>query len=310
MKQPPAEGRATETVRTDVPDLDLLDAREFSRLSVLELDSVRDALSAVEDDIATAINLVHSSLSQGGRLIYVGAGTPGRIGLLDASECPPTFGTEPDTVIALIAGGLDAVAAAVEGAEDDSSAGAADLDATAVGPLDTVVGISASGETPYVRGALERATARGAMTIAVVSSYGSTLAGLAQHSIEAVVGPEIVAGSTRLKAGTAQKVILNAISTGSMVRLGYVYGPWMVGVQPTNTKLRRRAQRMVEVIAGVQAEEAHAVLVGAGWNVRIAVLQLILNTDVTSASRILQEHNGRVRAALAAEAPSPAQGKA
>lgn len=310
MEQSSADRRTTELVRGDVPDLDLIDAREFSRLSVRELDAVHKALESAEDQIAGAIDLAHASLASGGRLIYVGAGTPGRIGLLDASECPPTFGTDPDVVLAIIAGGPDAISAAVEGAEDDAEAGAADVDGARVGHRDTVVGISASGETPYVRGALERAATLGASTVAVVSTAHSTLARVAQHAVEAVVGPEIVAGSTRLKAGTAQKVVLNAISTGSMVRLGYVYGRWMVGVQPKNAKLRARAQRMVETIAGVNSDEAEAALVGADWNVRIAVLQLVLNTDVISAERILRENDGRMRAALAAEPTTPAHGKA
>ncbi len=238
----------TESPDPAAAELDRLDTPAvLSLLSAGNFQAAR-AVEAVLPEIARAVDAVAERMARGGRLIYLGAGTSGRLGVLDASECPPTFSTPPGRVVGLIAGGEPALTRAVEDAEDDAAAGAADIARLQVTEADSVVGISASGRAPYALGGLAEARRRGALTIALACDSPSPLADTTELSIVPLTGPELIAGSTRLKAGTAQKLALNMLSSAVMIRLGKVYGPWMVDLQPANAKLRARARRMVATI--------------------------------------------------------------
>jgi N-acetylmuramic acid 6-phosphate etherase len=243
-----------------------------------------------------AIDAVAERLRRGGRLVYVGAGTPGRMGVLDAAECPPTFNT--DRVVGVMAGSTAALEASREGAEDDAAAGAADLAALAVSADDAVVGTAASGRTPYTIGAVRHAAQVGAVTIGISSNPDAELSRWVDHPIELVTGPEIIAGSTRLKAGTAQKVVLNLISTIAMVRLGKTFGNLMVDVRATNAKLRDRARRIVADATGAKGDIAAAALETAGGDVKVAIVTLLTGADATEAAARLGAHHGVVRAAV------------
>jgi N-acetylmuramic acid 6-phosphate etherase len=248
--------------------------------------------------IARAVDAIVRSLKCGGKLFYVGAGTSGRLAILDAAECPPTFGTRPEMVRALIAGGARAIRGAVEGAEDSAANGARDLVAAGLAKGDIVVGIAASGSTPYVLGALEFARRRGAVTIGLTSNPKSALAHAAKIAIVPETGAEVIAGSTRLKAGTAQKMVLNLLSTASMVRLGRVYENWMVYVALTNQKLRRRGARILEEAAGVSVSAAEHALRQTGHDLPAALVMLKSGTSVRSAKRALSNSGGNVRNAI------------
>lgn len=291
---------ATEAVRTDLADLDRRPTVELVRTLVAAQSAAQKAVLAAAPALTAAVDAIASRLAQGGHLFYVGAGTSGRLAILDASECPPTFNTPPDLVVALIAGGPSAVTAAIEGAEDSADAGAADLRARDLKPGDAVVGIAASGRTPYVAGALRYARGLGSYTTAIVNNPGSVLAGLADDAIELLTGPEVVAGSTRLCAGTAQKIALNTLSTAVMVRLGKTFGPYMVDVRASNAKLRRRALRMVQQITGADEQASAAALTATQDQVKPAVVMLLGNCNVSEAKRRLDQAQGRVREALAA----------
>lgn len=260
--------------------------------------AVPDAVASAAEPIARAIDGIAARMRTGGRLIYVGAGTPGRLGILDASECPPTFGTDPDLVVGVIAGGDRAVRSAVENAEDDTGAARRDLAELALTDRDSVVGISASGRTPYVVAAIDYAHSLGALTIGVASNRGAVLSANADIGIEAVVGPEFVAGSTRLKAGTAQKLVLNMLSTLTMIKLGKTFGTVMVDLQATNAKLRARSERTVMEVTGVDADEASAALERAGGSVKLAVLITLGDLGPADARAALDEAGGNLRAAL------------
>ncbi len=254
-----------------------LDRMDVGQLAHVMNDADRGVPKAVEralPQIIPAIEAISERFASGGRIIYVGAGTSGRLGVLDASECPPTFNTHPDQVLGLIAGGDTALRSAMEGAEDNPEQGAADLAAVEVGPLDAVIGIASSGRTPYVIGALRHARSVGALTVALSCNADAEISAVAEHGIEVVVGPEVVAGSTRLRSGTAQKMVLNMISTITMVRAGKVMGNRMVDLRATNEKLRIRAVRMVSELAEVAEETASAALETADWRVKDAVLAL------------------------------------
>ncbi len=257
-----------------------------------------DALAAARPALVRAVGLATAALEAGGRILYVGAGTPGRIAAMDAAECPPTFGVDPDRVVAVTAGGDSAARRAVEGAEDDAEAGRTDV--LALGPTsdDVVVGIAASGRTPYVVAALTAAREAGAATVAVVNNPGTPAAAAADVAVEVLTGPETLSGSTRLKAGSAQKVVLNVISTAAMVGTGHAYGPWMVDVDPTNEKLRRRARRILREATGVTDEVAAAALEAAGWRTKTALVALLGGVDAGTAATLLATHRGRVRLAL------------
>jgi N-acetylmuramic acid 6-phosphate etherase len=265
-------------------------------LRVMNADDAKVAIAVQRalPDIARAVDAIVRCLRRGGRLIYVGAGTSGRLGVLDAAECVPTFGTDPSTVRGVIAGGSAALTTAIEGAEDDAGAGARDVRALAVCEHDTVVGLAASGRTPYVLGALEAARQAGATTVAVACNAPSPLLDAAQIAIAVLVGPEIVAGSTRLKAGTAQKMVLNMLSTASMIRLGKVYGNLMVDVRVTNAKLATRARRLVARIGGVDEETARRLLAEAEQGVKPAIVMARLGVTAEEARHMLDAAEGRL----------------
>nr|WP_232005318.1 N-acetylmuramic acid 6-phosphate etherase [Mycobacterium sp. 852002-53434_SCH5985345] len=281
---------ATEAVRPGLHDLDARPIGEVVALLVAAEGEAHAAVAAAVPRIAAAAEAIAARLEHGGRLIYTGAGTPGRLGVLDAAECAPTFDT--DLVRGVIAGGPAALTKAIEGAEDAfEPTDLADLTAA-----DALVGITASGRTPYVLGALEHARAAGALTVAIVNNPGG--AASADVVIELLTGPEVLAGSTRLTAGTAQKVVLNALSTSVMIALGKAYGPRMVDVRPTSAKLRRRAVRIVRDAAGVDEENAAAALAAAGGHAKTAIVALLAGVDAAEAAARLDRARGRVRDAL------------
>jgi N-acetylmuramic acid 6-phosphate etherase len=288
----------TERVNDASLEIDRLDAIDLVRLMNAEDARVAGAVQAVLPAIAEAVEGIACRLQQGGRLIYVGAGTSGRLGVLDAAECPPTFSTPADMVIGIIAGGNEALTRAVEEIEDRQESGQQDLKAVSVGPDDTVVGIAASGRTPYVLGALRYARSCGAFTVAVTCNAGSPLAAAAEVAIEPIVGPEVIAGSTRLKAGTATKMVLNMLSTGAMVLLGKTYGNLMVDLRPTNAKLRARTMRIVQRITGLDADEAAHLLSLAGGETKTAMVAGLAAIPVEEARRRLHASGGSVREAI------------
>jgi N-acetylmuramic acid 6-phosphate etherase len=270
-------------------DLDLRSTRALVKLMNAEDATVPAAVSAASTEITALIDAIVARLGRGGRLVYAGAGSSGRLAALDAAECGPTFS----------AGGLVlAVAAERQADEDDAAAGASAIVALDASPADAVVGISASGRSPYVRGALEAARAAGALTGCVVGVHGSELAAIAQHEVAVPVGAEVLAGSTRLKAGTAQKLVLNMISTISMIRLGRTYGNLMVGLDPANEKLRARARSIVAQATGAANGEVEHALEAAGGDARVAIVSLVTGLDAAAARARLDESGGVVRRAL------------
>ena len=288
----------TEEVRPELDDLDLLSAAELVSLMAADSRRASEAVAAAAPAITSAVALVCQQLRAGGRLIYVGAGTAGRLAVLDAAELGPTFSVPDGVAEALIAGGDVALRYAVEGAEDDRAAGAAAVGSLELGQHDVVIGVSASGRTPYVLGALERARASGAATIGLACNRATPLAAAADLVIEVVVGGEVIAGSSRLNAGTAQKITLNTISTSVMVLLGKTYGNLMVDVRATNTKLRDRAVRIVQAVTGVSLERAVEALETAGWNTKLASLVAATDMDLATAASALEVAGGRLRQAL------------
>ncbi|MFI9584448.1 N-acetylmuramic acid 6-phosphate etherase [Streptomyces sp. NPDC052236] len=288
----------TEAFRPDLAEIDRLPTLEIAQIMNGEDKTVPAAVAGQLPRIAAAIDATAERMSRGGRLIYAGAGTAGRLGVLDASECPPTFNTDPAEVIGLIAGGPSAMVKAVEGAEDSKELAAADLDALRLTAQDTVVGISASGRTPYAIGAVEHARSRGALTIGLSCNAASPLGAAADHGIEVVVGPELLTGSTRLKAGTAQKLVLNMISTITMIRLGKTYGNLMVDLRTSNEKLRARSRRIVALATGASDEEIERALTATDGEVKNAILTILGSVDGATAARLLAESQGHLRAAL------------
>ncbi|MGW2669053.1 N-acetylmuramic acid 6-phosphate etherase [Streptomyces sp. NPDC001272] len=290
----------TEAFRPELAEIDRLPTLEVVRLMNAEDATVPAAVAAQLEPIAAAVDAIAGRMARGGRLIYAGAGTAGRLGVLDASECPPTFDTDPAQVVGLIAGGPGAMVTAVEGAEDSPELAAEDLTALALTREDTVVGVSASGRTPYAIGAVAFARTRGALTVGLSCNAGSALAAAAEHGIEVVTGPELLTGSTRLKAGTAQKLVLNLISTVTMIRLGKTYGNLMVDVRATNEKLRARSRRIVALATGAPDAEIEAALTATGGEVKDAVLVLLGGVDAPTATALLTAARGHLREALAA----------
>jgi N-acetylmuramic acid 6-phosphate etherase len=289
---------ATEARNPATENLDALSTTDLVR-ALNVADSA--AVAAVERElprIAAAIDAIAARLEAGGRLFYLGAGTSGRLGVLDASECPPTYNTPPEMVQGIIAGGDASLRRSVERAEDDESQGRTDLEQHNFSAKDVLVGIAASGRTPYVLGGVKYARELGALTIGLSCVPESRLAQAAELQITPATGPEVVTGSTRMKAGTATKLVLNMLSTGSLVRLGYVYGNLMVNVQPTNTKLRDRAARIIATVTGVDATTAAALLDQAG-SVKTAIVMHQLSLDREAAEARLTLARGRLRAALA-----------
>jgi len=292
-------GLSTEQADTARGDLDLLPTLDLVRAMNAEDRRVPDAVAAQADRIAEAVDGITERFRRGGRLIYLGAGTAGRVGVLDASECPPTFGTDPDMVVGLIAGGEVAIRNAVENAEDDDSAAAESLRALGLGADDTVVGISASGRTPYVLGGLAYAREVGAFTVAIAANADSAIGAAADVPIEVVVGPEFVTGSTRLKAGTAQKLVVNMLSTLSMIRLGKTYRGVMVDLQATNEKLRARSVRTLIQLTGAAQDDAVRALGEAGGSVKLALLMLFTGASAEAAAPALSAAGGVLRDAIA-----------
>ncbi len=280
--------------------IDTLSPSEIVRLMNSEDARVVEAVGAEADSIARAIEWAADRLGRGGRLIYAGAGTSGRLGVLDAAECPPTFSTPPEMVVGLIAGGPSAFTRAIEGAEDDPDRGAADIDERNVGPDDLVVGIATSGRTPYVIGAVRAARRRGAATVGIACNRPSLLGAEVDIEIALLVGPEIIAGSTRLKAGTATKMVLNMISTGAMVRIGKTLGNRMVDMKSSNEKLRIRARRMLRELAGIDDDKAREILERCGGQLKPALVVAMAGVGRDEAQALLDAHSGQVRAAVAA----------
>ena len=289
------DGLPTEGRLPDAANLDQLTTAAQVALMAQQDRHAVDAVAAVGDDIGEVVDVVVDRLSGGGRLIYVGAGTSGRLAVMDAAECGPTFGIDPDRVVAVMAGGETSLGRAVEQGEDDGRAGRRDLAALQPAAGDVVIGLTASGRTPYVRQALRKARELAATTIAVVNTPASPLAAEAHHRIEVRTGAEIVSGSTRLKAGTAQKLVLNTISTVTFVRLGHTFGDLMVDVRATNDKLRRRALRIVVEATGVDEPTASAALEAADGAVKVAVAMLLGGYDAAEASEALAAAGGRLR---------------
>lgn len=291
---------ATERPDEGSADLDLMSVADQVSVFTRANESVAGVVAAQAPAIAAAIDLVVGRLERGGRLVYVGAGTAGRVGIVDASEIPPTFGTDPALVVGLIAGGDAAFTNAIENVEDDEDAGARDIAALELGSDDVVVGISASGRTPYVLAAIAEARRRGAGTVGFACNAGSALGEAADIAIETVVGPEVIAGSTRLKAGTAQKLVLNMVSSIAMVRLGKVYRNLMVDMRATNDKLRARAVRTVMLATDADAERAADALAQVdGW-IKAAILVITAGCTGPEAVKALEAAGGRLRDAITA----------
>ncbi|MFJ9853783.1 N-acetylmuramic acid 6-phosphate etherase [Streptomyces sp. NPDC101150] len=299
----------TEAFRPELAEIDRRSTLEIARTMNGEDATVPAAVAAQLPRIAAAIDATAERMARGGRLIYAGAGTAGRLGVLDASECPPTFNTDPADVLGLIAGGPSAMVTAVEGAEDSKELAAEDLTAIHLTGQDTVVGISASGRTPYAIGAVEHARALGALTIGLSCNAGSALAAAAEHGIEVVVGPELLTGSTRLKAGTAQKLVLNMLSTITMIRLGKTYGNLMVDVRASNDKLRARSRRIVALATGASDQEIEAALSATDGEVKNAILAVLGKVDGPTAARLLDASHGHLRAALESAGKTSKAGK-
>ncbi len=281
-------------------ELDALPVPDLLRLINAEDARVAPAVADALADIAAAVELITTRLLGGGRLFYVGAGTSGRLGVLDAAECPPTFNTAADRVQGLIAGGREAAFQAVEGAEDRPEAGAADLAERGLSADDVVVGIAASGVTPYVHGALAHARAAGAGTVFFTCSPTARTQVEADVRIVVAVGPEVVTGSTRMKAGTATKLVLNMLSTATMVRLGKTYGNLMVDLQPRNAKLRDRMVRILGALTGLTAAQAQDLLAVADGQLKVALVMQLGGVDAGAARQLLADHGGVVRRAIAA----------
>jgi N-acetylmuramic acid 6-phosphate etherase len=289
----------TESVNPASERIDTLSSLEIVQLINQEDAKISLAVAKEADRIARAIDRIAQAFASGGRLIYLGAGTSGRLGVLDAAECPPTFRSDPNLVVGLIAGGRDALVRAIEGAEDNAQMAVADLHAIDFSSRDVLVGIATSGRTPYVLGGLRFAKQSGATTIGLVCNAGSEIEQVADWTICPVVGPEILSGSTRMKAGTATKMVLNMITTGAMIRIGKTYGNLMVDLRATNTKLLARAKRLVQTLAGVNESEATRLLESCQGEVKTAVVMHLRQVDATAARELLAKCAGRLREAIA-----------
>jgi len=297
---PPPDGSApwvTESVNRDTVELDTLSTEGVVQALLAEEAKVAAAVQAVSADVARAAELAATALGRGGRLVYAGAGTSGRLGVADAAECPPTFSSRPEQVIALIAGGNDAVFRAQEGAEDNDEDGRIAVRRLDLGADDVLVGISASGRTPYVLGALEAARERGAPTV-LITSAAAAGTGVADCCIVLATGPEALTGSTRLKAATATKMVLSTISTTAMVRLGKVHGNLMVDLTPTCAKLQDRARRILHALVGAEAAEADRLLAAADGSTKVAAVMAVVKGDAEDARNRLARADGSLRAAL------------
>ncbi|MHA6533646.1 N-acetylmuramic acid 6-phosphate etherase [Paenibacillus sp. BAC0078] len=288
----------TEQPNENTSEIDNLSSAEIMQLINNEDRLVAECIQGLIPQIAETADYIIHAFQNGGRLFYVGAGTSGRIGILDASECPPTFGTDPAMVQGLIAGGFQAVKDPVEGAEDSVELGAKDIEESGISDKDVVIGIAASGRTPYVLGAMKRAEELGAVVIGLCNNTGTPMAGLGKLTLEAVVGPEVVMGSTRMKSGTAQKMILNMLTTTAMIRIGKVYHNLMVDLNPSNEKLVHRAKRIIELATHASEEQIEAAFISAEGHVKTAIIMILSNVDADEARRRLVNADGFVRRAL------------
>ena len=288
----------TEDRNVNTQNIDSLSTLEMVRLINSEDKKVAYAVEAELEHIAEAVDVIAAQLKVGGRLVYSGCGTSGRLGVLDAAECPPTYSTDPDQVIGLIAGGNSAMFRAVEGAEDNAQLGAQDLKNIHFNSQDVLVGIAASGRTPYVLGAMEYAASCGAHVIGIACCPGSEVEKAAQIAIIPTPGPEVITGSTRMKSATAQKMVLNMLSTGAMIKLGKVYGNLMVDVKPSNKKLIHRCQRIVSEATGVTEAEAAKVLELCDYRPKTAIVMLLCKVSAEEALALLDAHDGRISSAI------------
>ena len=292
-------GLTTETINPNTLRIDECGTEEILRLINSEDAKVPQAVAKELPSLARAVDLAYEALRTGGRMFYVGCGTSGRLGVLDASECPPTYGVSPEMIQGYIAGGDTALRSAVEGSEDDREAGARLVREVGLTGGDVLVGITASGSAPFVLGAVEAAKARGAACIALVNNPGSKLGELCDVTVAPVVGPEVIMGSTRMKAGTAQKLVLNMLSTAVMIKLGKVYNNLMVDLRASNRKLRDRSVRIIVSATGAGPEEAAAYLERAGGQVKTAIMMYLTGLDRTEAEARLAAGEGRLKQALA-----------
>lgn len=288
----------TEGNNPNTRDIDTLSTYDMLLKINQEDQSVAQVVQKQLNSITALVDATYQALSKGGRLIYIGAGTSGRLGVLDASECPPTYGVSPELVQGIIAGGQSAMFKAQEGAEDSKQGAVDDLKVLQVTPKDVVVGLAASGRTPYVIGGLEYANSIGATTGSISCVENSQVSAVAQYAVEVVTGPEVVTGSTRMKAGTAQKMVLNMLSTGVMIKLGKVYQNYMVDVQPTNEKLVVRATKMIQTLSGFDEEKAKELFEQSDQNVKVALIMGLANIDKQQALSLLAENDNRVAMAL------------
>lgn len=288
----------TEQRNPNTAEIDTLSTLDMLGVMNAEDAKVAPAVARVLPHIAKAIDGIVDRMKEGGRLIYIGAGTSGRLGVLDASECPPTFNTPPELVIGLIAGGDRALRHSVEHVEDSPEAGADALASIGVSDKDTVVGIAASGRTPFVLGAIAHATSIGALTVGLCNSAESALSAAVHIPIAVISGPEVVTGSTRMKSGTAQKMVLNMLSTGVMIKLGKTYGNLMVDVQPTNEKLKVRAIRIVAEATGLATENARSALNAADGDVKTAIVGALTGLDPVAARQQIEHASGRIRTVI------------
>ncbi len=288
------------TEQTNVASANIDELSTLDMLTVINQEDQKVAL-AVQTQlpyIAKAVDVIVAALQQGGRLIYMGAGTSGRLGVLDASECPPTYGTDLNQVIACIAGGDQALKSAIENAEDDSQAGGQDLQQLKLNEKDVVVGIAASGRTPYVIGGLQYAKSKQAKTIALACVENSAMSKIAEITIAPIVGAEVITGSSRMKSGTAQKLVLNMLSSGTMIKMGKVYGNLMIDVKASNEKLRQRQIKIVRSVTGTTEESAIKALMQSDHHCKTAILMLLANLSAEQAQQQLNRHHGFLRCAL------------
>ncbi len=292
------DGLTTEQPNPASQGIDTKSTREILAIINAEDHKVPQAVAAAIDAIAGVVDRVVDGFRRGGRLFYIGAGTSGRLGVLDAAECPPTFGTPREMVQGIIAGGPEALVRSIEGAEDDEAAGGRAIDERALGPADVLVGITASGQAPYVIGAMKRARERGAVVAALSCNRGSRTFAHADHAILVDVGPEIVSGSTRMKSGTAAKLVLNMITTAAMIRMGKVYNNLMVDLTPVNSKLVRRSQRLIRIATGCDEETAARAFEDSGRKPKTAIVMVLLGLSREDAERLLEHSEGRIGVAV------------
>lgn len=295
------ENLDTERMNKHTKIIDTMDTGDILKTINAEDSTVPNIVLGIVDQIEVAVNETYKRMKQGGRLVYIGAGTSGRLGILDASECPPTYGIDATLVQGIMAGGDNAIRTAIEGAEDDENLAIEDLKKLNITTLDTVCGLAASGRTPYVKAALRYTKELGALTLSICCVQNSELSKIADVAMEAVVGPEVISGSTRMKAGTAQKLILNMISTTLMIKLGKVYGNLMVDVKATNKKLVERAKRIIMLASGSSYDEACKLFKASNQNVKVAIIMKRCNVSVEESIRLLHKYDENITKVIGQE---------